>query len=364
MVLQDKTFQFHSMWLRDSCPDDNNIALKAGERKLIATPDVGPLSHVDPSHLEATAVKWQDGETILKVSWNDASPNLPYSTFSREFLERYAPVVAKHVGGSSETPGDETWNTTELDIPSSLEPYSDYPDAPAPTEYEEWGKEDRFRHFHHEQVMKDPRVLLDLLETTLLVGKGVTLVDNVPETDNASELITFIQHSLGGLQKDPTRDEPNWKIVHQPSAAANISYDRPAKRLYQHTDSSVPPHGIPGLALAMHYVEGYGANTLTDGYSVANYMKETDPNGYELLSTYGYDGERDFAASGVDSSQDIAKGLLIPRRHPIFINDESNHIVRLQYDEVFRMPFRFLLTFFRTGLPPFPSLSNSFMTEK
>jgi hypothetical protein len=28
------------------------------------------------------------------------------------------------------------------------------------------------------------------------------------------------------------------------------------------------------------------------------------------------------------------------------------------------MPFRFLLTFFRTGLPTFPSLSNSFMTEK
>jgi hypothetical protein len=36
MVLQDKTFQFHSMWLRDACRDDNNIALKAGERKLIA----------------------------------------------------------------------------------------------------------------------------------------------------------------------------------------------------------------------------------------------------------------------------------------------------------------------------------------
>jgi trimethyllysine dioxygenase len=97
---------------------------------------------------------------------------------------------------------------------------------------------------------------------TLLVGKGVALVDNVPETDNESELIAFIRHSLGGLQKNPTRDEPNWKIVQQPSAAS-ISYD-PAKSLYEHTNSSVPPHGIPGLALAMHYVEGYGANTLTD----------------------------------------------------------------------------------------------------
>ena len=310
------------------------LLLKAGERKLIATP-VGPLSHVDPSRLEATAVEWQDDETILKVSWNDASPNLPYSTFSREFLERYAPVVAKQVGGTfkkrqATKPGTQSstfhlgWNLTL--VIRMLRHQRNIKNGK---------KMNNFVIFDHEQVMKDPHVLLDLLET-LLVGKGVALVDNVPETDNASELIAFIQHSLGGLQKDPTRDEPNWKIVHQPSAAS-ISYD-PAKRLYQHTDSSVPPHGIPGLALAMHYVKGYGANTLTDGYSVANYMKETDPKGYELLSTYGYDGERDFAASRVDSTQDIAKGLLIPRRHPIFINDENNNIVRLQYNEVFRMP--------------------------
>mmetsp|Transcript_5021 Transcript_5021/g.9260 ORF Transcript_5021/g.9260 Transcript_5021/m.9260 type:complete len:105 (+) Transcript_5021:290-604(+) len=57
-----------------------------------------------------------------------------------------------------------------------------------------------------------------------------------------------------------------------------------------------------------------------------------------LLSTYGYDGERDFAASRVDSTQDIAKGLLIPRWHPILINDEGNHIVRLQYNGVFCIP--------------------------
>lgn len=327
----NSTFQFHSMWLRDACRDDNNIAPKAGERKLIATP-VGPLSFVDPSKLEATAAEWQD-DNILKVSWNDASPNVPFSTFSWEFLNRYAPHVGRRVDGTS-SDDDENWNT-ELDIPTWLEPYSGYPDAPAPTSYIKWEEDEQFCHFNHQDVMEDPKVLLKLLET-LLAGKGVALIDNVPETDNASELITFIQHSLGGLQKDPTREEPNWKIVHTPSAAS-ISYD-PAKRLYQHTDSSIPPHGIPGLALSMHYVKGYGANTLTDGYSVANYIKETDPQGYELLSTYGYDGERDFAASRVDSTQDIAKGLLIPRRHPIFINDDKGNIVRLQYNEVFRMP--------------------------
>jgi len=328
--LNDATFQFHSMWLRDACRDENNIVPKAGERKLVATP-VGPLSHVDPSSLQATTVEWQDD--ILQVQWNEASPNVPCSTFSREFLERYAPVVAKKIDGKADTEGDD-WNNA-LDVPAWLEPYSGYPDAKAPTDFENWDENETFLHFDHQAVMQDPHMLLKLLKT-LLVGKGVALVDNVPTTDNASELIDFIQHSLGGLQKDPTRQEPNWKIVHQPSAAS-ISYD-PAKRLYQHTDSSIPPHGIPGLALSMHYVKGYGANTLTDGYSVANYIKETDPKGYDLLSTYGYDGERDFAASRVDSTQDIAKGLLIPRRHAIFVNDDDGNISRIQYNEVFRMP--------------------------
>ena len=47
-----------------------------------------------------------------------------------------------------------------------------------------------------------------------------------------------------------------------------------ALRLHQHTDSSCPPHGVPGLVLSMHYVEGYGANTLTDGFAVARALRE------------------------------------------------------------------------------------------
>jgi len=90
----------------------------------------------------------------------------------------------------------------------------------------------------------------------------------------------------------------------------------------------------------MHYVKGYGANTLTDGYAVANQILERNPKGYQLLCEYGYDGERDFAASRADSTQTIAKGLVIPRKHPIFVTDDVNNsnICRIQYNEVFRMP--------------------------
>ena len=36
---------------------------------------------------------------------------------------------------------------------------------------------------------------------------------------------------------------------------------------------------------------------------MAEALREEDPEGYDLLTKYGYDGERDFVASRVDSVQ-------------------------------------------------------------
>ena len=144
----------------------------------------------------------------------------------------------------------------------------------------------------------------------------------------------FADDFLGGMQKEPTRDERNWRIVRRENAAS-ISYD-PAKRLYQHTDSSVPPHGIPALMLTMHYVEGYGANTLTDGFAVARDLRAADPEAFELLATHGVDAERDFAGSRADSVQAHKQGLVIKRKHPLFVLDDDGELARVQYNEVFR----------------------------
>lgn len=338
-------YKFHAMWLRDACRDSDSIV--PGERNLKATP-VGPLSHVDPTLLAAQSAEWE-GDDELIVTWNDASPNIRTSRFTTGFLTRYAPLVAQRSSedehGSSTTTAttriESSYWCKEYDIPKWLEPYTGFPDAPAPTGFEAWNEAeeggDQFRRFDHGTVMTENAAVLDVIHE-LLNGKGVALIDNVPDTIDATELTTFIQHCLGGLQKDPTRAEANWKIVHTPGAAS-ISYD-PAKRLYQHTDSSIPPHGIPALVLSMHYVQGYGANTLTDGYAVAEQLRQVNPHGFQLLCEYGYDGERDFAASRADSTQTIAKGLVVPRKHPIFVTDRdgSNNVCRLQYNEVFRIP--------------------------
>merc|ERR1712113_139188 len=95
-----------------------------------------------------------------------------------------------------------------------------------------------------------------------LIRYGAVLIDNAPATEDASRLHEFTTDVLGGLQKDPCREENNWKIVRKENASS-ISYD-PIKRLLNHTDSSVPPWGgMPALVLVMHYVKGFGTNTLS-----------------------------------------------------------------------------------------------------
>ena len=347
IAIDGNTYLFHAMWLRDA--DDANIVEAAGERLLKRTP-VGPLARVDPSDIRAVGINYADNDDSVEISWNDAT-DISSSVFDMEFLRKYK-CVAKEVADSNTPHKSTTDEVTTIDdwndlynIPKWLEPYTGYPDAPAPFDFHAtnqlWDKskdQHTFCHFDHSGILNDRNMHMQLIRE-LLTGDGVALIDNVPpdESDKAIELNEFIRIVFGGLQKDPSRSERNWKIVHRPEAAS-ISYD-PQKWLYQHTDSSIPPHGIPALLLSMHYVEGYGANTLTDGYSVANILRNENPEGYHLLTKYGYDGERDFAASRMDSIQEIAKGLVVHRKHPIFVeNNNGNGLQRLQYNEVFRKP--------------------------
>ena len=86
----------------------------------------------------------------------------------------------------------------------------------------------------------------------------------------------------------------------------------------------------------MHYADGTGTNTLTDGFAVARQLEAEDPEGYRLLAEYGYDGERDFVSSRVDSVQQFNRGLVVSTQHPVLQLDDAGHLKRIQYNEVFR----------------------------
>jgi hypothetical protein len=55
---------------------------------------------------------------------------------------------------------------------------------------------------------------------------------------------------------------------------------------------------------------------------------------FAATATYGYDAERDFQASRVDSAQEHNKSLLVSRKHPIFRLDKAGNLAQITYNEV------------------------------
>eukprot|EP00316_Scyphosphaera_apsteinii_P004387 CAMPEP_0119313676 /NCGR_PEP_ID=MMETSP1333-20130426/29989_1 /TAXON_ID=418940 /ORGANISM="Scyphosphaera apsteinii, Strain RCC1455" /LENGTH=483 /DNA_ID=CAMNT_0007318573 /DNA_START=83 /DNA_END=1534 /DNA_ORIENTATION=+ len=335
--------RFHSLWLRDACRDEMHVVQDAGERLLTATP-VGP-SGVCPDRLRASSAELSDpGGSELRVIWNadsilpsrDSELDPPTaSTFQANFLRSYAEVVAETIEPS--TLSDGVAASLLKDDLAWLRPFSGFKDTPAQPaeEMHLWRNDGTVLPVYDYYDVLDVQSTANLRMLQDMVRFGAVIIDGCT-TPGVEALHHFADTALGGLQKDPTRPESNWKILKK-DGATSVSYDH-LKRLNQHTDSSIPPHGLPALCLLMHYADGSGTNTLTDGFAVANQLRDEDPDGYELLAAYGYDGERDFVASRVDSTQTFNRGLVVSTQFPLLQLDGSDNLKRIQYNEVFRMP--------------------------
>ena len=329
-------YRFHSLWLRDACRDDEHVAGHAGERYLTATP-VGP-SGVRAGQLLATSAHvCADG--MLQVAWNDesyCSHEMAFdppraSKFQPAFLRAYAELVAQQLAI-----GAPSSSAVQDDL-AFLTPYSGFPSARAPADDEiRLWRADEFDvptfNFHE---LLDHRSDANLRCIQAVLHHGGAIIDGCDEPGEAA-LRRLADGAFGGLQKDPTRDIANWKIVRK-EGATSVSYDH-LKRLNQHTDSSIPPHGLPALCLLMHYAGGTGTNTFTDGFAVARQLEREDPEGYALLAKHGYDAERDFVASRVDSPQAYNRGLIVSTQQPMLQLDDEGRLRRIQYNEVFRTP--------------------------
>lgn len=335
------TYRFHSLWLRDACRDARHVVGNGvGERILTSTPVAGSC---DVGNVKALDAESSDDGGEVTIRWNGAS-STEASTYDADFLWEYADIVARSSNAAAADAAEnaEDAKPVEENEMSWLKPYTGYPHAPAPLNPKLWTNENEndgveFVRFDHDEVLSDPSENLKLLKE--LMGTGVVLVENTPppaEDDAGSTLKAFVDRTMGGLQKDPTRDQPNWQITRK-VGATSISYDHD-KRLNGHTDSSVPPHGVPGIVLSMHYVAGRGANTLTDGFAAAKKLGEVDPEGFQLLVDYGYDTERDFVGSRVDSAQNHYKSLKVRRQNKLFELDDEGNLSKIMYNEVFRLP--------------------------
>ena len=97
-----------------------------------------------------------------------------------------------------------------------LDPFTGYPDAPgqSPSQIDYYKNEDGvvFPSYDHDAVVRDPKLKLDVMRD--LMRAGAVVIDDVPTNEvDSGTLHAFVDDVLGGMQKDPCRDERNWKIV-------------------------------------------------------------------------------------------------------------------------------------------------------
>eukprot|EP00466_Bigelowiella_natans_P018792 jgi/Bigna1/81180/fgenesh1_pg.78_\ len=59
-----------------------------------------------------------------------------------------------------------------------------------------------------------------------------------------------------------------------------------------------------------------------------------------LREGYGYDAERDFQSSRVDSKQNHDKRYFVTRRNHVFQLDSKGRMQKIMYNEVFRTPLQ------------------------
>lgn len=318
-------FRFHALWLRDACRDDAFIAVKAGERIL------GQTQIVLGTSLDIRVVRSgvEDSGQVVRVEWDTQE----CGAFDSDMLRAYANVAAEQLAKPTLFP--RLQNDVAKDI-SWLRPFLGLPDAlaPRPSSLNLWkGPEGvTFKEFAWDHIMT-PEGNLELLKT--LFVDGVAKVYGAP-SGGQDRLHEFANHCVGGLQKDPSRQEANWKIEKKLSAAS-ISYN-PDLKLNNHTDQSLPNHGIPGIFLVMHYAKGSGQQTLVDGVAVAEAMRVRHPEAFQLLASTNSDQERDLLASRQDANQKHTRSLKLTSSKPIFQLDTDGNVVRVQYNEVFRMP--------------------------
>eukprot|EP00466_Bigelowiella_natans_P018793 jgi/Bigna1/81181/fgenesh1_pg.78_\ len=265
-------FRFHALWLRDACRDEQSVAGVSGERNLAVSP-VGPFSAVDLKSIRASAADVLPSGDVV-VHWTSGDV-VSFSKFSGEALRAYANVVAQPIervvqGGGEEAGGPSSLSSSEsssspsspLELLEFLEPYTGFPDAQGPDlnnaeHINLWrGKEADIKRFDYADVLDKSDVNLALLKAALV--DGAALIENVPDDEEkgGEVLREFVYEAFGGLQKDPARSEANWRIEKRENPSS-ISYDHD-KALAQHTDQSIPPHGLSGVALIMHYIDGAG----------------------------------------------------------------------------------------------------------
>lgn len=268
------------------------------------------MTEVSPSTF--TAESSHDGRSVSLVSgkhsatfnryWlRDVCPSLPTKqsglrTFSVASLPENLAVVGATVSGSSLIVDWTDSHRSTFDVEQLLAMadagQGRRPALPPPRRFDANHRPDRF---DHATLEPGSTVHHDMLDT--VVNDGMAMVDNVPDSNDATEnlarLLGHARHTDFGRIFNIVTEPEAWTLS-QSSLGQDPHNDDP----YRYT-----PSGFTILHCCRASTGG-GESILVDGFKVADDIRRSDPDAFELLSTTAIPYVRHRTAA-VDQGEDV-----------------------------------------------------------
>lgn len=227
----DSQSTYHYLWLRDNCA--TGFHPQTQER-------VFNLLSVSPDLTALTADISADGQT-LEIDWSEDNH---HSSFALDWLK-------VHDYSHSKTPQHE-----EISWDKAYEP--------------------QIATHDYAVIMADNAGLSAWLDD--LAKYGLTVIKNLPDT---TESTTEVAQRIGHLRESNFGVTFNVKSKPNPN---NAAYTADALPLHTDLPNQETPPGYQFLHCLQNESEG-GESTYADGFKVAEYLREHEPQAFELLST-------------------------------------------------------------------------------
>ncbi|MDH4354197.1 MAG: trimethyllysine dioxygenase [Actinomycetota bacterium] len=284
-------------WVRDHDHDEATLHPVTRQRQIHAL-------DVDPGLAAASAEVTGDTVTVV---WRDGAGQ---SALPVSFLERFREPAAP---APRITVAPELWDAASL-VPTPSTPY--------------------------EAIMTTEEGRTAYL--TQVATYGFALATDTPSTAEATEelvrRIAYVRESIFGGFWEFTAD-----LSKADTAYTNLE-------LLAHTDGTYS-HDAPGLQL-LHclYFDGTGGeSTMTDGFRVAQELKDKHPEHYDTLSRVMIPG------------QYIGDGSHLLSSRPVLRHDHTGQLVQVSYNNADRAPFLLPhdeMTAFYAAIRTFEEIAN------
>ena len=264
------------LWLRDHAHDDATIHPVTKQRQL----DTAAL----PSDLRATSATADNG--VARITWQGGSE---VSEVPVDFLRRFRSPGAARI---ATTPEPVLWDAAVI--------------AGSP-----------LRVAYDRVIGSDEGVRQWL---SIVATYGFAVVTGTPPTTAATEALIrqvgYVRETIFGGFWEFTAD----------LSKADLAYT--TTYLPAHTDGTYS-HDAPGLQMlhCLHFDGTGGESTLVDGFKIAEVLRSTEPEMFDVLSTIAIPG------------QYIGDGSHLMAARPAFRHDHNGTLVQVSYNNSDRAPF-------------------------